>query len=855
MLASTLYCFSRASLVAGSKTGRHGLVRAAYKRELFSTAAIKKLNYARTGNNEGVGSLQTRSTVIQLLNSIGSKREVEQYLKYFTSVSEQQFAVIKVGGAIISDNLPELASCLAFLYHVGLYPIVLHGTGPQVNNKLEAQGIEPSYIEGIRVTDPVTMTVVRECFLEQNLKLVTALEQMGVRARPITSGVFTADYLDKEKYQLVGNITSVCKDPIEASIKAGALPILTSFAETTAGQTLNVNADVAASSLARAFEPLKVVYLNEKGGIINGETGEKVSVINLDEEYEDLMRQSWVKYGTKLKLQEIKELLDYLPRTSSVAIINVQDLQKELFTDSGAGTMIRRGYKLLKGSSMQQFGAERLRTALERDPEIRSGRLSVASYLKSIEETNITTYADEPMEVLAIIDNDGTIPRVDKFLCSQAGWLNNVADNVFKTLKRDFGALAWEVEERDPAISWHFSNSEGSFLRNGKVLFWYGINDLETVVSIVDSFLRRVSPTSARNSMNNAFSAKQSKRYYSIASRRAPPKLQGENTSISRVALIGARGHTGTNLISLIENHPYLELAYVSSRQNAGKPLEGYTKAQIVYDNLSPDDAKKLELEGAVDVWVMALPNNVCKPFVDAIESVQRESKIVDLSADYRFVPPAVAAYGLPELNDRNEIASARKIANPGCYATCAQLSLAPLLPYMTAAPVVFGVSGYSGAGTTPSPKNDPAVLHDNLIPYSLTDHIHEREISTRLGTTVAFHPHVAQWFQGITQTISVPVKKGALTQDRVSSLYKEFYRGERLVTIADDVPLVRAIAGSHGVVIGGFKVNRSQDRVVVVGTIDNLLKGAATQCLQNINLALGYSEYEGIPTAPSNAS
>ena len=144
------------------------------------------------------------------------------------------------------------------------------------------------------------------------------------------------------------SIKNVTKEPIEASIKAGALPILTSLAETASGQMLNVNADVAAGELARVFEPLKIVYLNEKGGIINGSTGDKISMINLDEEYDGLMKQSWVKYGTKLKIREIKELLDYLPRSSSVAIINVQDLQKELFTDSGAGTMIRRGYKLLK---------------------------------------------------------------------------------------------------------------------------------------------------------------------------------------------------------------------------------------------------------------------------------------------------------------------------------------------------------------------------------------------------------------------------------------------------------------------------------------------------------------------------
>jgi len=153
-----------------------------------------KKSYSTPPSN---GTFGTRSTVIQLLNNIGSKREVEQYLRYFTSVQQQQFAIIKVGGAIISDTLPELASCLAFLYHVGLYPIVLHGTGPQVNARLEDKKIEPEYIDGIRITDPQTMSVVRQCFLEQNLKLVTALENLGVRARPIMNGVFQADYLNK----------------------------------------------------------------------------------------------------------------------------------------------------------------------------------------------------------------------------------------------------------------------------------------------------------------------------------------------------------------------------------------------------------------------------------------------------------------------------------------------------------------------------------------------------------------------------------------------------------------------------------------------------------------------------------
>lgn len=812
-----------------------------------STFAKKKVGYSKryVSSVSGVGSTGTRSTVIQLLNNISSKREVEQYLKYFTSVNQQQFAVIKVGGAIISDNLQELASCLAFLYHVGLYPIVLHGTGPQVNGRLEAEGIEPDYIDGIRITDEHTMTVVRKCFLEQNLKLVTALEQLGVRARPITSGVFTADYLDKDKYQLVGDITGVTKDAIEASIKAGALPILTSLAETPSGQMLNVNADVAAGELARVFEPLKIVYLNEKGGIINGDTGEKVSMINLDEEYEGLMQQAWVKYGTKLKIREIKELLDFLPRSSSVAIINVQDLQKELFTDSGAGTMIRRGYKLSKRTALSEFpSADTLRQVLQRDSDIAQGKQTVASYLRGLEQSDFVIYSDEPLDALAVIKKESVVPSLDKFICTTSAWLNNVTDNVFSAIRRDLPSLQWIVNEDDANIAWHFDKSQGSYLKNGKVLFWYGIEDLNTVSQLIDDFVKKASGGSGSAVKSGAFSG-QSKRSYST---RSTPKPEGTSKSPGRVALIGARGYTGKNLISLIDNHPHLEVAHVSSRELKGQKLDYYNKANLVYEALQIDDIKNLESQGDVDFWVMALPNKVCEPFVEAIESVHGKSKIVDLSADHRFVPEAEWAYGLPELNDRNKIAAAKKIANPGCYATGSQVTLAPLSQYITGLPTVFGVSGYSGAGTKPSPKNDPSFLSDNLIPYALTNHIHEREISTRLGHEVAFVPHVGQWFQGISLTVSVPIKQGSLTSEDVSALYKKFYKGERLIHIADDIPLVKDISGTHGVVVGGFKVNESKDRVVLCATIDNLLKGAATQCLQNINLALNYGEYDGIP-------
>ncbi|KAK9480802.1 Aspartate/glutamate/uridylate kinase [Lipomyces japonicus] len=804
----------------------------------------------------------TRSTVIQLLNNIGSKREVEQYLKYFTSVNSQQFAVIKVGGAIITQNLDDLANSLAFLNHVGLFPIVLHGTGPQINEILEAEGVEPDYIDGIRITDPKTMSVVRRCFLEQNLKLVDALEKRGVRARPITGGVFSADYLDKNKYKLVGKITSVDKTPIEASIRAGALPILTSLAETFDGQILNVNADVAAGELARVIEPLKIVYLNEKGGLIHGETGEKISVINLDEEYDGLMKQAWVKYGTKLKIKEIRDLLMHLPRSSSVAIISTEDLQKELFTDSGAGTLIRRGYKLLTSDRFDQFSSvAAIKEALARDAELRENPEKIDSYVEDLKTQSFKAYADEPHDVLAIVKtNAGAVPVLDKFLATKSGWQNNVTENVWSALQADNASLQWEISEGNEYASWFFDRADGSFVHNGKILFWYGINDPAQISQIIKQFSLQGTNTASSSSLPRA--AGYQSRSFSTLRRQSPftsnlqkssarnyatstKHLPQSNTKPAKVALIGARGFTGQALIDLINNHPFLELSHVSSRELAGREVAGYTKSSVKYSNLQVSDVEQLEKEGQVDVWVTALPNGVCKPFVDTILGAEGKSSIVDLSADFRFDDSW--DYGLPELGDRSKIANSQKVSNPGCYATGSQVAIAPLVPYLAGPATIFGVSGYSGAGTKPSPKNDINVLSDNLIPYALTDHIHEREVSFQLKHQVRFIPHVAQWFQGITLTVSLPLNKRLSSKD-IRELYENFYKDEPLINVIAEVPLVKDVSGKHVVNVGGFAVHSTDNRVVVVATIDNLLKGAATQCLQNINLTQGYDEFAGIP-------
>ena len=312
---------------------------------------------------------------------------------------------------------------------------------------------------------------------------------------------------------------------------------------------------------------------------------------------------------------------------------------------------------------------------------------------------------------------------------------------------------------------------------------------------------------------------------------------------MKRIGIIGARGHTGAELIGLIARHPQLELAFVSSRERVGQRVADHVSAftgELRYETL---DEEQTARKGA-DAVILALPNGKSGPFVQALDAHTSQTIIVDLSADHRFEDNWY--YGLPELT-RQHYQGERCISNPGCYATAMQLAIAPVLDVLAGPPQCFGVSGYSGAGAAPSDKNDPQKLRDNLMPYSLVGHVHEREVSARLGVPVEFMPHVAQHFRGITMTVNLWLRE-PMSAESLQARYAARYSREPLIRVVDEPPWVSRIAGEHGAEIGGFAVAPGGKRAVVVATLDNLLKGAATQAMQSLNLALGCDEFAGIP-------
>ena len=310
-----------------------------------------------------------------------------------------------------------------------------------------------------------------------------------------------------------------------------------------------------------------------------------------------------------------------------------------------------------------------------------------------------------------------------------------------------------------------------------------------------------------------------------------------------RIGLVGARGYVGAELIRLVAAHPRFELAYVTSRERAGQPLaahvEGYSGG-LQYTSPAYEDLPEL----GADAVVLALPNGKAADCVAAYDAAGAEPVLIDLSADYRFDDHWY--YGLPELT-RAQYSSQRRISNPGCYATAMQLAIAPMANVLDGPVQCFGVSGYSGAGTTPGDKNNTELLRDNLMPYALTGHVHEREVSRQLGHPVEFMPHVAPHFRGLTITANLRLSI-AFDLEEVFARYRGRYAGEPLVRLLDEAPWVSRIAGAHHVELGGFTLSGDGKRLVVVATEDNLLKGAATQALQNLNMAFGLDEFLGIP-------
>ncbi|WP_163339124.1 N-acetyl-gamma-glutamyl-phosphate reductase [Desulfopila sp. IMCC35008] len=341
-----------------------------------------------------------------------------------------------------------------------------------------------------------------------------------------------------------------------------------------------------------------------------------------------------------------------------------------------------------------------------------------------------------------------------------------------------------------------------------------------------------------------------------------------------KAAIIGASGYTGVELSRILVNHPHIELCAVTSRQFAGKPISEVfpnlrSRVDLVCENLSVD-----EICQRADIVFTAVPHKTAMDLVPQL--LKNNKKVIDLSADFRLrdvktyeewyqphsSPDYItrAVYGLPELY-REQIKSADLVANPGCYPTSIILGLMPLLKNKVIDPasiIADSKSGTSGAGRAAQLGTLFCEVHDGFKAYKVGGtHRHTPEIEQELSTlaaqdiTISFTPHLLPIARGILSTIYAPLQPG-FDHDDVRILYNRAYDNEHFVRLLPEgsFPATQYVRGSNFCDIN-FTIDKRTNRIIVIAAIDNVVKGAAGQAVQNMNLMLGYQESTGLDIVP----
>lgn len=415
-----------------------------------------------------------RATIVQLLSNVSDGKEIRAYLQRFSEIERTRFAVIKVGGAILRDRLEETAASLALLHTVGLTPIVIHGGGPQLDERLEAEGVASEKVDGLRVTTPAVLDAARDVFTQKNIQLVEAVRAQGVDAHGLTQGVFDAEFVDRERYGLVGEPTSVHLDLLRSIVKSGAIPILTCLGVTPGGQMVNINADSATRILVHEVQPMKIIFLSDAGGLLD-EEGRVIDSINLATDYDELMAEDWVHSGMRLKLAEIKRLLDDAPLTTSISITTPSALARELFTHGGAGTLVRMGEIIKRFTAKSEVDGRRLTdligAAFRKDP--------AEGWWDDLDL--LAAYISDTYRAAAVVSELDEFVYLDKFAIDETARGEGLARTVWDHMVRDYPRLIWRSRADNDFNPFYEKEADGMVTLNRWAIFWKGIEDFEVI--------------------------------------------------------------------------------------------------------------------------------------------------------------------------------------------------------------------------------------------------------------------------------------------------------------------------------------------------------------------------------------
>lgn len=345
------------------------------------------------------------------------------------------------------------------------------------------------------------------------------------------------------------------------------------------------------------------------------------------------------------------------------------------------------------------------------------------------------------------------------------------------------------------------------------------------------------------------------------------------NSKRYKVAIVGASGYTGSELARILVNHPHVEIVAITSERHSGETFAALHPQ--FSEILDLPLIKAEEVEGLQpDIVFLALPHGVSMEFVKKWRA--SAAKIIDLSGDFRLKGPEVyqkwyhkahtfpegfdgAIYGLPELHE-DQIKTATLVANPGCYPTASILALAPLFVagFIEQHSVVIDAkSGTTGAGIKPGTTTHFSTVNDNFRAYGISSHRHTIEIEEQFGdlstqeVRVQFTPHLLPVDRGILVTAYARLNAaGDMDQDTLTGLFSDFYKNQPFVRVRKQAPALKDVRGSNFCDLYPFWDSRTE-RILMVSVIDNLVKGASGQAVQNMNLMLGINQTIGLTQVP----
>ncbi|CAH1790083.1 unnamed protein product [Owenia fusiformis] len=397
-------------------------------------------------------------------------KEARYWLKHFQRATDpfKPFAVIQVSQDVFKnpDMLDQLGSCLGFLHRHDMKCVLIHGHTVPDDMELSLAHMQNA----------------RSQLINDSMMLVSILESHGVLARPLFSGSNILQADQEASWDLKGTIKSVNLDPIKWTLASGHFPVIHTIGETAVGQLVNLDVTQVTSHVSQAIRPLKVMFCNNSGGIID-EEGQVIPNVNLPGDLSNMNHQPWITPELKEKIMKISDLLNKLPTESSVVITSANKILTELFTHHGSGTFFKNTESINTYTSLE-VDIERLLTFINKS----FGKDLKEGYLSEIEEKLKTLYLSKEYNAVAMITNEPGIETayLDKFAVSMNSQGQGTSEMLWECIRRDFKSLFWRSRCDNKINPWYFKHAEGSWSNGEWTVFWYGIPNPKHASQLVE---------------------------------------------------------------------------------------------------------------------------------------------------------------------------------------------------------------------------------------------------------------------------------------------------------------------------------------------------------------------------------